>query len=52
MYNIEDFISRLKTVAIKAREEGLSVQAIHSRIKKGKYKTITISGVLFIIEEN
>lgn len=48
---IDEFISKLKTIAVKAREEGVSVQAIHSRIKRGVYKTIIISGVTFIIED-
>lgn len=47
--SIYEFISKLKTVAVKAREEGVSVQAIHSRIRRGVYNTIDICGVTFII---
>lgn len=48
---IKEFVSRLKTVAVKAREEEVSVQAIHSRIKRGLYKTVDICGVTFIVED-
>lgn len=48
---IKEFVSRLKTVAVKAREENVSVQAIHARIKRGLYHTIEICGVTFVIEE-
>ena len=46
---IDEFISKLKTIAVKAREEGVSVQAIHSRISRGLYKTVNICGVTFIL---
>lgn len=46
---IENFISKLKTIAVKAREEKVSVQAIHARIKRGLYKTVDICGIIFII---
>lgn len=48
---IQGFITRLKTIAIKAREERVSVQAIHARIKRGEYKTVEICGITFIIED-
>lgn len=48
---IDEFISKLKTIAVKAREEGVSVQAIHSRISRGLYKTVNICGVTFIVED-
>lgn len=48
---IDEFISKLKTIAVKAREEEVSVQAIHSRIKRGLYETVEICGVIFIIED-
>lgn len=49
--NIDEFISKLKTVAVKAREEKVSVQAIHARIKRGLYKTVDICGITFIIAD-
>ena len=48
---IDEFISKLKTIAVKAREEGVSVQAIHSRIRRGLYNTVDICGVTFIVED-
>lgn len=48
---IDEFISKLKTIAVKAREEEVSVQAIHSRIRRGLYQTVDICGVTFIVED-
>lgn len=48
---IDEFISKLKTIAVKAREESVSVQAIHARIRRGLYKTIYICGLTFIVED-
>lgn len=48
---IDEFISKLKTIAVKAREEEVSVQAIHARIRRGLYQTVDICGVTFIVED-
>lgn len=48
---IDNFLSRLKTIAVKAREEEVSVQAIHSRIRRGLYNTVEICGVTFVVED-
>ena len=46
---ITEFINSLKSVAMVSREEGISVQAVYSRIRKGQYETVTICNTLYII---
>lgn len=47
---VQEFISRLKTVKNKACDERCSVITVYNRIKKGIYKEVVIDGVKFIVE--
>ena len=49
--NIKKFISSLKTPIMVAKHDGVSVQAIYKRIKKGEYKTVEICGSVYIISK-
>lgn len=47
---IQDFLSRLKTVKHKACDEYVTVKTIYDRAKKGGYQMVEIDGVKFILD--
>ena len=46
----DNVFSSLVTISHKARNEGVSVQCVHSRIKRGIYESVVIDGVTFVKE--
>lgn len=47
---VQEFLSRLKTVKSKACDERVTVKTIYDRAAKGIYEMLTIDGVKFIVE--
>lgn len=47
---VQEFLSRLKTVKNKACDERVTVKTVHDRAKKGIYEMIDIDGCKFIVE--
>lgn len=48
---IEKYLSRLKTVSVKAKEEGLSTMRVYQKIKEGYYEVREICGITFIVDK-
>lgn len=48
---IQNFLSRLKTIKNKACDERVTVKTIYNRAKKGIYTVVSIDGVMFVLEE-
>lgn len=49
---VQEFISRLKTVKNKACDERVTTKTIYDRASKGIYEMLNIDGVKFIVEPN
>lgn len=47
---IKSFLCRLKTVKNKACDERVTPKTIYDRIAKGKYETVVLDGIKFIVE--
>lgn len=47
---VQEFLSRLKTVKNKACDERVTTKTIYDRASKGIYEMLNIDGVKFIIE--
>lgn len=47
---VQEFISRLKTVKNKACDERVTTKTIYDRAKKGCYQMVEIDGVKFILD--
>lgn len=48
---IQQYLSRLKTVKNKACDERVTVKTIYNRCEKGIYEMVEIDGVKFILEK-